>query len=147
MNIEELLKLGASVIQKNRDDATTSLDPDQISSALGTLFGGTDGKLDFGTLLGKMKESGLDDIAASWLGNGKNASVSGETIKNLLGSDKIADFASMLGLSETSAETAIADALPEMIDKASPDGSLLENLIDSAGGLDGLLGIARKFLS
>lgn len=147
MNIEELLNLGASVIRSNSDDATTSLDPDQLSSALGNLFGGTGGKLDFGTLLGKMKESGLDHIVASWLGNGKNASISGETIKNLLGSDKIADFASMLGLSESSAEAAIADALPEMVDKASPEGSLLENIIDNAGGLDGLLGIARKFFS
>ena len=147
MNIEELLNLGASVIRSNSDDATTSLDPDQLSSALGNLFGGTGGKLDFGTLLGKMKESGLDDIVASWLGNGKNASISGETIKNLLGSDKVADFASMLGLSESNAEAAIADALPEMVDKASPEGSLLENIIDNAGGLDGLLGIARKFFS
>ncbi|MCG8345562.1 MAG: YidB family protein [Chlorobiales bacterium] len=147
MNIEDLLDLGASVIKNNSDDATTSLDPDQLSSALGNLFGGSGGKLDFGTLLGKMKESGLDDIASSWLGNGKNASISGDVIRNLLGSDKIADFASMLGLSEKSAETAIADALPEMVDKASPDGSLLENIIDNAGGIEGLLGMARKFFS
>ncbi len=147
MNIEELLNLGGSVIRGNSDDATTSLDPDQLSSALGSLFGGKEGKLDFGTLLGKMKESGLDDIAASWLGNGQNASISVEAIRNLLGPDKIADFASMLGLNEKSAETAIADALPEMVDKASPDGSLLENIIDNAGGLEGLLGFARKFFS
>ena len=147
MDIKDLLELGASVIRNNSDDATTSLDTDQLSSALGSLFGGKENKLDLGTILGKMKESGLDDIAASWLGNGENVSISGETIKKLLGSDAIADFASMLGLSEKSAETAIADALPEMVDKASPDGSLLENIIDNAGGLDGLLGMARKFFS
>ncbi len=147
MDIKDLLELGASVIRNNSDDATTSLDTGQLSSALGSLFGGKEGKLDLGSLLGKMKESGLDDIAASWLGNGKNASISGDAIKNLLGSDKIADFASMLGLSEKSAETAIADALPEMVDKASPEGSLLENLIDNAGGLDGLLGMAKKLFS
>lgn len=147
MNIEDLLDLGASVIKNNSDDATTSLDPDQLSSALGNLFGGSGGKLDFGTLLGKMKESGLDDIASSWLGDGNNVSVSGDVIRNLLGPDKIAAFASMLGLSEKSAETAIADALPEMVDKASPDGSLLEDIIDNAGGIEGLLGMARKFFS
>lgn len=147
MNIEELLNLGASVIRGNSGEATTALDPDQLSSALGSLFEGKEGKLDFGTLLGKMKESGLDDIASSWLGNGNNVSVSGDVIRNLLGPDKIAAFASMLGLSEKSAETAIADALPEMVDKASPDGSLLEDIIDNAGGLDGLMGFARKFFS
>jgi len=145
MDLKDLLETGASVIQNNSDDATTSLDMGQLSSALGRLLGGKENTLDLGTVLGKMKDSGLDDIAASWLGNGKNSSISGETIKNILGSDKVADFASMLGLSEKSAETALADALPEMVDKASPDGSLLENLIDNAGGLDGLIGLARKF--
>ncbi len=147
MDLKDLLEKGASVIQNNSDDATTSLDMGQLSSALGSLLGGKENTLDLGTVLGKMKDSGLDDIAASWLGNGKNSSISGETIKNILGSDKVADFASMLGLSEKSAETALADALPEMVDKASPDGSLLENLIDNAGGLDGLIGLARKFFS
>ncbi|MBC8524891.1 MAG: DUF937 domain-containing protein [Chlorobium phaeobacteroides] len=145
MDLKDLLEIGASVIQNNSDDATTSLDTDQLSSALGSLFGGKENKLDLGTVLGKMKNSGLDDIAASWLGNGKNSSISGEAIKNILGSDKIAGFASALGLSEKSAETAIADALPEMVDKSSPEGSLLENLIDNSGGLDGLIGLARKF--
>jgi len=145
MDLKDLLEIGASVIQNNSDNATTSLDMGQLSSALGSLLGGKENTLDLGTVLGKMKDSGLDDIAASWLGNGKNSSISGETIKNILGSDKVADFASMLGLSEKSAETALADALPEMVDIASPDGSLLENLIDNAGGLDGLIGLARKF--
>ncbi|NEX13778.1 MAG: hypothetical protein C1941_03640 [Prosthecochloris sp.] len=147
MDIKDLLELGASVIQNNSDDATTALDTNQLSSALTSLFGGKGDKLDLGTVLGKMQEAGLDDLAASWLGKGENSSISGDAIKNILGSDKIADFASMLGLSEKSAETAIADALPEMVDKASPDGSLLENMIDNAGGLDGLLGMARKFFS
>ena len=147
MNIENLLNLGASIIQGNDDETTTSLDTARLSSALGNLFKGNEGKLDFGTLLGKMKESEPGDVAASWLGNGANESVSGETIKNLIGPDKIADFASTLGLSEKSAEKALADALPEMIDKASPDGSLMENIIDKAGGLDGLLGFGRKLFS
>lgn len=147
MNIEDLLAMGASVIKGNSDDATTGLDQNQLISALGSLFGGREGKLDFGSLLGKMKESGLDDVAASWLGNGKNTPISGDVIKNLLGSDKIAEFASMLGLSEKSAENAIADALPDMVDKASPEGSLLGTVIDNAGGMEGLLGMARKFFS
>ena len=62
----------------------------------------------------------------------------------MLGSDKVKEFASQLGLSEESAKTALADALPEMIQNAHPEGSILENLIDKAGGLKGLADIAGK---
>jgi hypothetical protein len=36
----------------------------------------------------------------------------------------------------------LKDALPQMIDKSSSGGSLLDNL----GGLSGALGMAKKFL-
>jgi uncharacterized protein YidB (DUF937 family) len=92
-----------------------------------------------------MQAGGLSNIVASWLGNGANATVSPDTITELLGADKINAFASQLGLSEQSAKTAIADALPEIVDKASPNGSILENIIENAGGLKGLTDIASKF--
>ncbi len=145
MNFKDLLELGASAIQTNSDDATTSLDSGVLVSALGSLFAGKDGKPDFSALLENMKQSGLGEIAASWLGSGPNEPVSGEAVRNLLGPDTIEKFASQLGISGSSAEGAIADALPAMVDKASPDGSLLEDIFNDAGGLDGLIGLARKF--
>ena len=122
MDFTKLLQLGASVIQQNSDQATTGLGADQLASALGNLLGGAGGNPDFGQLLSKMQAGGLGNIVASWLGNGANAAVSPDALTALLGSDKIQAFASQLGLSEQSAKTAIADALPEMVDKASPAG-------------------------
>lgn len=145
MDITRLLQLGASVIRNNSDRSTTNIGTDELASALGSLFGGAGGKLDFGSLLTKMQAGGLGSVAASWLGNGANAQLSPDAVVNLLGVDKIKVFASQLGLSEQSAKTAIADALPEMVDKASPGGSLIENLFENAGGLKGLTDIAGKF--
>ncbi len=144
MDFTRILQLGASLIQQNSDETTTNLDTDQLTSAISNLFEGEGGKLDFGSLLTKMQASGLGHIAASWLGSDEKASISPDTIADLLGSDKVKEFASQLGLSEESAKTALADALPEMIQNAHPEGSILENLIDKAGGLKGLADIAGK---
>ncbi len=145
MTFDDLLAIGASAIRGNSDDATTGLDSGTLATALGSLFAGKEGKPDFSGLLDKMKESNLDDIAASWLGNGENMAIPAELVNNILGSDTVANFASQLGLSESSAKQALADALPKMVDKGSSGGSLLQNIFDNAGGLDGLIGMARKF--
>jgi len=145
MDLSNLLQLGASAILHNSDQATNSLDSNELVSALSGLLGGGGGNLNLGAILSKMQQSGLGDIAASWLGNGANAPISPEAVTDLIGSDKIADFASRFGLSEESAKNAIASALPEMVDKASPNGSLLEGLIGNIGGLGGLSDMVNKF--
>jgi uncharacterized protein YidB (DUF937 family) len=145
MDLSDILKLGASAILHNSDQATNGLDSNELVSALGSLFGGSSGSLNLGNLLSKMQQGGLGDIAASWLGSGANAPISPEAVTDLVGNDKIADFASRFGLSEESAKNAIASALPEMVDKASPNGSLLEGLIGNIGGLGGLSDMVKKF--
>lgn len=145
MDLSNLLQLGASAILHNSDQATNGLDSNELVSALSGLLGGGGGNLNLGAILSKMQQSGLGDIAASWLGNGSNAPISPGAVTDLIGSDKIADFASRFGLSEESAKNAIASALPEMVDKASPNGSLLEGLIGNIGGLGGLSDMVNKF--
>ncbi|MBM3162972.1 MAG: DUF937 domain-containing protein [Chlorobi bacterium] len=146
MDIASLIQLGASVIQGNNDKNTTSIPLDKISSALGNLLGGSGKMPDFGNLISKMQGSGLGEIAASWLGKGENKPVSPDAVAGIVGLDRLKDFASQLGISEESAKTAVADALPEMVDKASPEGSLLDDLFGNIGGMKGLGDIAGKFL-
>ncbi|AOS84195.1 hypothetical protein BIU88_08660 [Chlorobaculum limnaeum] len=145
MDLSNLLQLGASTILHNSDQATNGLDSNELVSALSGLLGGGGGNMNLGAILSKMQQSGLGDIAASWLGNGANAPISPGAVTDLIGSDKIADFASRFGLSEESAKNAIASALPEMVDKASPNGSLLEGLIGNISGLGGLSDMVNKF--
>ena len=95
-----------------------------------------------------MQAGGLGEIAASWLGKGENKPLAPDAVSGIVGLDKLREFASQLGLSEESAKTAIADALPQIIDKASPEGSLLDTLADNFGGsgLGGIFDAAKKFL-
>ncbi|NTU86507.1 MAG: hypothetical protein HGA58_00435, partial [Chlorobiaceae bacterium] len=81
-----------------------------------------------------------------WLGKGANKPVSPDALAGIVGQEKLKEFAGQLGLSEESAKTAIADALPEMVDKASPEGSLLDGLAENLGGMKGLGDMIGKFL-
>jgi len=145
MDLTELLKMGADAIQGNSDEATTELDADSISNALGSLLGSENG-LDLSSIISNMTNGeGLSEIVGSWLGNGENMPISMDSITDLLGSDKISEFASNLGLSEDSAKGALADALPNLVDQAtSGENSLVDTMLEKIGGTDGAMDMLGK---
>ncbi|MCF8215440.1 MAG: YidB family protein [Chlorobium sp.] len=144
MDLSLLLQLGASVIQGSSDHATTGIPLDKLCSALSDLLGGKSGKPDFGALLACLHGK----IAASWLGNGANQPISPDALSAIIDMDQLKAYATKLGISLARAKTAIADALPAMIDKASPDGSQLDDLATNfgSGGLGGIFDAAKKLL-
>jgi len=147
MDFNDLLKMGASAIQGNSDDATTGLDTDAITGALGNLLGGgEDGQgLDLSSLVSGLSENGLGGIVGSWLGSGENEAISMDSITDLLGGDKVSEFASSLGLSEDSAKGALADMLPSVVDKATEgEGSIVEDMLSQIGGAEGAMGMLGK---
>jgi uncharacterized protein YidB (DUF937 family) len=146
MDLTDLLKMGASAIQGNSDDATTGLDSDMLTGALGKLLGGgTDGGLDLSSLVSGLSENGLGGIVGSWLGSGENEAISMDSITDLLGADKVSEFASSLGLSDDSAKGALADMLPSVVDKATEgEGSIVEDMLSQIGGAEGAMGMLGK---
>ncbi|HEX7540148.1 MAG TPA: YidB family protein [Syntrophales bacterium] len=75
-------------------------------------------------LIQKFNEKGLGDLMSSWISTGKNLPVSADQIKNALGSDKIKDLAAKYNLGEHDASKSLADLLPQLIDKLTPNGSV-----------------------
>ncbi len=142
MDVGSILKLGASAFMKSNQsgEAGSNLNPDVLMSALSNLIGG-EGGFDIASLMSKMQGSDLLGMAQSWLGDGDNQAIDVNQIMSLFGSDKIAAFASQLGMSESEAAGGLSDAVPQMIDNASSGGSIL----DSVGGLEGAMGLAGKF--
>jgi len=144
MDMGDLIKMGASAFIKSKmsGDAGSGLDLNSLTSALSGLTDGNDenGGLDIGGILSKMQDGGMADIAQSWLGDGDNAPVEDSHITEIFGADKISEFASKLGMSETEAIGGLRDAMPQMVDNASSGGSLL----DSIGGIGGAINIARN---
>ena len=143
MDIMDLLKMGAQLfIESNKSgDAGSGLDIGDLTTAFSDLTGGSGSKgFDLGSLLSEMDSGGLGAVAQSWLGDGANDSISPSQITDMFGTDKISEFASKLGLSDEEAAGGLSDALPQIVDKASSGGSLL----DSLGGVSGAIGLAGK---
>jgi len=114
-------------------------DSGAVEGVMNSLIGGGD-KMDLGGLVSGLQSNGLGDMAASWLGDGANASISADQLKSVLGGDQVAQAAAQLGASEGDLLNGLKEALPQMIDKSSSGGSLL----DSVGGIGGLAGMAKK---
>ena len=132
----DLMKLGTQLLASKLGSGA---DSGAVSSALGGLLSGSGGESGLGGIIAAMQGKGLGSIAESWLGDGDNAEISSEQVRDVVGSDKIAGMASQLNTDEDSLLNGLKDALPQIIDKSSSGGSLL----DSAGDL---LGMARKLL-
>jgi len=114
---------------------------DAVGGVMDSLIGGGD-KADVGGLVEALKAKGLGDVAESWLGDGENKEISAEQLKGALGESEVAAAAEKLGTDEGSLLETLSSALPQLIDKSSSGGSLL----DSVGGVGGLAGMAKKFL-
>lgn len=115
------------------------------NAAIGAVVSGLIGKgdnLDLAGLVGNMQEGGMGALASSFLGDGPNPEMSADQVKQLLGGDKVAAAAAKLGTDEGSLLDGLKDAIPQMVDKSSSGGSLL----DSVGGIGGMMGMAKKFL-
>ncbi len=147
MDLGDLLKIGGELIRNNDDEATSGLDVGDIAGALGGLLANKEGGLDLSSLVGGLAQNGLGEIVGSWLGDGENAPISVDQVKELVGSDKVSEFASKLGVSEESAAKALADVLPQVVDKAtSGEESMMGDLLDKVGGVSGAMEMLGKMM-
>ena len=85
--------------------------------------------------LAGFQQQGLAEQASSWLGTGANEPISAADVRKVVSSDELTKIAGQLGISEDDAASALAQVLPAVVDKVSPDGQL-----PPAGELDAALG-------
>ena len=122
------MKLGTQLLM-SKSDGGVNADSSTVQNALGSLLGNGETP-DLGSLLSGLQSGGLGDVAKSWLGNGDNALISVDQLKNVVDGKKLSKLASVLGTDEGSVLSGLQEAMPQMVDKASSGGSLL----DSIGG-------------
>lgn len=94
-------------------------------------------------LVQSFESAGLGHIVQSWIGTGDNLSVTGSQIAQGLGGNQLGALASQFGLQQGDMANMLAQVLPQMIDRLTPNGALPQQT-DIAGSLPGLL---KRFLS
>lgn len=145
MDLFSLFQEGADLIRGNSDESTTNLDSGLISSALQGLISNNEGGLDLAGLVSGLAQNGLGAIVGSWLGNGENNPISKSQVVDLLGAEKVSTFASSLGISMESAEEALSEVLPQIVDKAtSGEGSIVDEMLGHVGGASGAMEMLGK---
>jgi uncharacterized protein YidB (DUF937 family) len=79
---------------------------------------------DLNGLVAKLQQGGLDPQVKSWLGNGTNMPVTADQLKAILGDSQVQEFARHLGLPVDATLKLLSQYLPDIVDKASPNGAL-----------------------
>ena len=98
-------------------------------------------------LANKFSQSGQGNAFSSWVGMGENQPISGNQIQNAVGSDQVNALAAKLGVDPAQASHFLAEYLPKVVDKLTPEGkvdptadhqqglaNLIPSLLQSLGG-------------
>ena len=107
------------------------------AAAIGEMLGGHAGGL--GGLIQAFETGGLGEVAKSWVATGGNLPISAEQIQSVLGSGPVAQFAEKLGIDPATAAAQIAQYLPQVVDKLTPNGQLPSGGLGAIGDLLGKL--------
>jgi len=75
-------------------------------------------------LLEKANNAGLTEQVASWVGRGENLSVTGEQIQGVLGSSFVQTLAEKMGVNTADAAKSLANLVPQVVDKLTPEGQV-----------------------
>ncbi|MBK9116557.1 MAG: DUF937 domain-containing protein [Betaproteobacteria bacterium] len=81
-------------------------------------------------LLAKMQQAGYGDQAQSWIGTGQNQAVPADVLAQIFGQGQLGEIAQQLGLSRDDAAGGLAQALPDVVDRMTPQGRIPEDTND-----------------
>lgn len=97
-------------------------------------------------LMSKLSSSGAAQQVQSWIGHGDNKPVSGAQVQHALDTESLNKMAQQAGTTPEQVSEHVAQVLPEMVDKATPQGEVPRQGDDPLSkGMDAIKGMfARK---
>jgi uncharacterized protein YidB (DUF937 family) len=75
-------------------------------------------------LANKFAQSGHGSAFSSWVGMGENQQISSNQIQKVLGSEQVNAIATRMGVDPAVASTFLAEYLPKIVDKLTPEGKV-----------------------
>jgi len=132
MDFISILRDVSSMIEADDNQDTTGLDIGDITDALFSIMGGnsSNNSMDLTSIVSNLKsDSPVTNIVKSWVGNGSNEHISESSLLELLGENKIEEFANMLGIGKSSAIRTLASAIPQVVDSVTnQDSSIADDM-------------------
>lgn len=127
--LDDILRTAGGGTGNASDPAHATLATDLVGMLSGR--GGSGGLTE---LVHSFNQKGLGDVISSWISTGKNLPISAEQIQHVLGSAQVQALAAKAGISPEKASAVIAQILPHIVDRATPNGQM-----PPAGGLADVL--------
>ncbi len=93
-----------------------------LGAALEELLGGERGPLP--ELVERFTRAGLGHIMVSWIGNGPNLPISTRDLRYVRGEERVADLATLAGLSSGDFLVHLARLLPVAVHRMTPEGEM-----------------------
>ena len=90
-------------------------------------------------VLQKFKTAGFDNEVTSWISKGSNLPITAEQIVQALGSGTIQQAASKLDMRAQDISAKIAEYLPQVIDRMTPDGQVPREPVNVLATLMGMM--------
>jgi uncharacterized protein YidB (DUF937 family) len=96
-------------------------------------------------LLAQFHEKGLGGLVSSWVGTGQNLPISAEQLQSVLGSEQVKELAAKAGISPDAVSSHLAQLLPMLVDKMTPNGQVPQSssLVEEGMGMLKNLGLGK----
>jgi uncharacterized protein YidB (DUF937 family) len=111
---------------------SSNQDPAAMLSGLLSEAGGLEG------LMGQFQSAGFGSQFASWVSTGENQPLSEDQMQSAIGVDALQGLANKLGMNTGTVLPLLAQFLPQVIDKLTPQGQIADNH-PSSGQLQSVL--------
>jgi uncharacterized protein YidB (DUF937 family) len=88
-------------------------------------------------LLTQFHEKGFGGLVSSWVGSGQNLPISAEQVESVLGCEQVKELAAKAGISPDVVSSHLAQLLPMLVDKMTPNGQVPQNssLVEEGMGM------------
>lgn len=90
-------------------------------------------------VISKLQSAGLGQQVQSWIGSGTNASVTADQIGQAFSPEQIEGWATQAGTTPDALRTVLAQALPHIVDHATPNGDVSTSQTPDISGILGKL--------
>lgn len=140
---------GQSQAQSRAGDGSAML-MQIVAAMLANRGGGAEGAAGVGAsgglggLMEQFQRGGLGDVMNSWIGTGQNQPISPDQLGGVLGGDLLGELSQRTGMGQGDLLGQLSQMLPQMVDRATPEGRVPEGGLGDIGAILDRFGGAQR---